>query len=244
MTASVGRRDVSRGVDEGPVWRKARPGGDPRELPRWAREEIPRWGDRVWVPEWDDDETFDDVYEICDGGVDAEEKKDGVGETSDDGDYRSSNGWKGSDLCHASTSPVRISHYRVRYPADSAAGGGVGTILTGLAHFTPRAESHAGHCHGGSMTSVMDDVIGWTAFVVSGECRPWSGFTAQVNVTLRKPITVGSYLKIEGRVTRCDGRKVWIAARLVAVGGDDGGEGEVVHCTAEGLAILKRDDKK
>ena len=29
--------------------------------------------------------------------------------------------------------------------------GGVGTILTGVVHFTERAESHQGLCHGGSM---------------------------------------------------------------------------------------------
>ena len=86
------------------------------------------------------------------------------------------------------------------------------------------------------MTSVMDDVIGWTAFHVSGECVPWSGFTAQVNVSLKRPIQVGSYLKVVGKVVRWEGRKVWIHSELVA-----GETEEVVHCTAEGLVILKRD---
>ena len=50
---------------------------------------------------------------------------------------------------------------------------------------------------------------------------------------------VGSWLRVEGEVSRREGaRKVWVTARLVApaaAGGD-----EVVHCTAEGLFVLKK----
>ena len=87
------------------------------------------------------------------------------------------------------------------------------------------------------MTSVMDDVIGWTAFHVTGKCIAWSGFTAQVNVSLKRPIAVGSIVKIVGRVTRWEGRKVWVEATLIAVQDD---ESEIEHCTAEGLVILKK----
>ncbi|KAL7546126.1 hypothetical protein ACHAWF_009468 [Thalassiosira exigua] len=195
-----------------------------RELPSWLREQLPRWGERVRVPEWDEDESIDgeggaaDHYERGEGEMDC---------------YRSTNGWKGTDLCHSIESPVRISHYGVRHEA-----GGVGTTLSGAVHFTSGAESHAGYCHGGSMTAVMDDVIGWTAFLVTGKCIPWSGFTAQVNVSLRRPIAVRSYLKVVGRITKWEGRKVWIHSQLIH-GGDEDGEG-TVHCTAEGLVILKR----
>lgn len=88
------------------------------------------------------------------------------------------------------------------------------------------------------MTSVMDDIIGWTAFLVTGECIPWSGFTAQVNVSLKRPISVGSYLKVVGKIVKWERRKVSIHAELVAVGDNDE---ENVHCTSEGLVILKRD---
>jgi len=193
-----------------------------RELPAWVKEQITHWGESICVPEWDADEYLGDSAAGC--GCDEAEG------------YRSKNGWKGADLCHSEHSPVRISHYRVRYSE-----GGVGTVLTGVCHFTPRAESHAGYCHGGSMTSVMDDVIGWTAFLVTGECIPWSGFTAQVNVSLKRPIAVGSYLKITGKVVRREGRKVWIHAELLCCdGGNEGGGEEILHCTGEGLVILKK----
>ena len=153
---------------------------------------------------------------------------------------------KGRDLCHSLASPVRISHYAVKYgqPVESGgAPGGVGTMLTGVAHFTNHAESHAGFCHGGSMTSVMDDIIGWTAFHVTGRCLPWSGYTAQINVSLQCPIAVETYLKVVGMVTKWEGRKVWVHARLVVGEGCEAGKNEamkIVHCNAEGLVILKR----
>ena len=115
----------------------------------------------------------------------------------------------------------------------------MGTTLTGLVHFTKNAESHAGYCHGGSMTSVMDDIIGWTAFLVTGQCIPWSGFTAQVNVSLKRPIAVGTYLKVVGKIQKFEGRKVWIHAELLLVG-DGNNKDDILHCTAEGLVILKR----
>lgn len=89
------------------------------------------------------------------------------------------------------------------------------------------------------MTSVMDDVIGWTAFHVTGTCIPWSGFTAQVNVSLRRPIAVGSYLKVVGTIVKWEGRKVWIHSQLLLVREEE--EDDIEHCTAEGLVILKRD---
>lgn len=209
-----------------------------RVLPSWVAHQIEFWGERVCLPEWDEDEKIL-VDDINDGGGDHDG---GIAANN----YRSNNGWKGADLCHSISSPVRISHYCVQYQnsnggnsVSNSEGGGVGTTLTGVAHFTKNAESHSNYCHGGSMTSTMDDVIGWTAFHVTGECKPWSGFTAQVNVSLKRPIPVGSYLKIVGVVTKTERRKVWIESRLVGGGEHDA---ELVYCTAEGLVILKKND--
>jgi len=195
-----------------------------RELPSWAKGQIPRWGERVYVPEWDDDDNINDkeIAGDCVGSIEDEMND----------CYRSKNGWKGTDLCHSRNSPVRISHYGVQFKE-----GGVGTVLTGLCHYTSTAESHAGYCHGGSMTSVMDDIIGWTGFLVTGECLPWSGFTAQVNVSLMRPIAVGSYLKVVGKIVKWEGRKVWIHSELLS---GENNEREEIHCTAEGLVVLKK----
>mmetsp|Transcript_18128 Transcript_18128/g.24941 ORF Transcript_18128/g.24941 Transcript_18128/m.24941 type:complete len:229 (-) Transcript_18128:216-902(-) len=180
--------------------------------PAWAEKEIKTWGERLRVAEWEDAE------------------------------YRTNNGWKGTDLIHSQNSPVQINDYMVSYgegagPISGLQRGGTGTMLTGVCYFSPAAESHKGFCHGGSMTSVLDDVIGWCGFLVTGECRPWSGFTAQVNASLKRPIAVGSTLRIRATVTKWEGRKVYISAELA----DPCGEELVIHAIGEGLVILQRD---
>lgn len=230
-----------------------------RKLPPWTKIQIPQWGsERLIMNEWDMDEcitssTLDECHIIND---DEKVVYDGVDK------YRRTNGWRGSDLCHSFHSSVRISHYTISYdghPNTSTGGrGGVGTKLTGLCHFTETAESHKGYCHGGSMTAVMDDIIGWTAFCVTGQCKPWSGYTVQINVTLKHPVQIGSYLILRGTIVNWDGkRKVWVQATLFSNGSSSSSSGssdemkmvennenncsddeEIVYCTAEGLVIL------
>ena len=103
--------------------------------------------------------------------------------------WRSSHGWQGSDLIHSRSSKgARIVG---NYYWDTAE-----RSLVGCVHFGPACEGNYGVCHGGSMTSVMDDLLGWTCFVAGD--GPWSGCTAQVNVKLCKPVAVGQYLRIVG----------------------------------------------
>jgi acyl-coenzyme A thioesterase PaaI-like protein len=113
--------------------------------------------------------------------------------------------------------------------------GGVGTVLTGIATFTLKAESHRGFCHGGSMTSVLDDVVGWCAFMATGECKPWSGFTVQINTSLKKPIMVNTTLLIRGTISNIERRKVSVFAELLDPLDDS------VHATGEGLVVLNKD---
>jgi len=113
--------------------------------------------------------------------------------------------------------------------------GGAGTVLRGIVEFTTAAESHRGFCHGGSMCSVMDDVVGWTGFCCSGTVRPWTGFTVQVNTALQKPVPVASVLLVEGRITRVERRKCYVTATLY-----DPANGNAVHATTEGMVVLNR----
>ncbi len=156
--------------------------------------------------------------------------------------YRVTNGWVGSDLMHSKSSPVRILEYRLSY--NKTVGDGSNNAetlfptLTGICHFTKNAESHPKHCHGGSMTSIMDDIIGWTGFCVTGKCIPWSGFTVQINTTLKKIVKVDMILKVVGKVVKTERRKVWIEALLIDPQCGDGDDS--IHAKAEGLVILKK----
>jgi acyl-coenzyme A thioesterase PaaI-like protein len=179
------------------------------ETPAWCERLRPTWGEEVVVAEWEQAETAD---------------------------YRAKNGWKGKDLVHDKDAAVHISQYYVKYGSATPGlvRGGTGTCLTGIVHFTERAESHRGYCHGGSMTCVMDDVIGWVGFMVTGECRPWSGFTVQINTSLQMPIPVHSTLLVVAEVTKLDRRKVFIEARIV----DPADSSQ--HAKAEGIVVLNR----
>eukprot|EP01034_Spumella_vulgaris_P031597 gene31597-39033_t len=111
--------------------------------------------------------------------------------------------------------------------------------IIGPAFFSAKAESHKGLCHGGSFCALMDDAIGWMGFCVSGEVRPWTGYTVQVNTSLKKSVRVGSTLKLEAWVNRKEGaRKYWITSRL-----SDPLTGDV-HCEAEGLCLLSPEEVK
>ena len=85
------------------------------------------------------------------------------------------------------------------------------------------------------MCSVMDDVIGWVAFLVTGKVLPWSGFTVQINCSLQKPIPVFATLKVEAQIVRLERRKVYVEAKLVDPANDD-----AQHAAAEGIVVLNR----
>jgi hypothetical protein len=93
------------------------------------------------------------------------------------------------------------------------------------------------------MCAVLDDVVGWCAFCVTGTVLPWSGYTVQLNTTLRVPVPVGSRtLRVVATIDRVvQGRKVHVTATLLDPGkGGDAIAPVVVHATCEGLVILNR----
>jgi acyl-coenzyme A thioesterase PaaI-like protein len=139
--------------------------------------------------------------------------------------WREKNGWKGRDLIHnKDNNAVFIPCYF--YNKDEK-------ILSGPVHFGKNCESHRGLCHGGSMTSVMDDICGHIAFLGSGNekhAKPWKGATVQVNVKLKNPIQIGTWLCITGNITRIEKRKIYIYAKLIDANGQ-------IYAEMDGLSI-------
>jgi hypothetical protein len=83
------------------------------------------------------------------------------------------------------------------------------------------------------MTAVMDDTVGWAAFLSTGSCKPWTGFTVQINTSLRKPIPVDSWLLVCGVISKIEGRKVSVTATITDPANDN-----AVHAEGDGLVIL------
>lgn len=156
----------------------------------------------------------------------------------DDEEWRlTEGGFSGRDFCHSKQASVRIVNYALLPPRSVVED--PFPRLVGPTYFSPLSESHRGLCHGGSFCALMDDVIGWLGFCVSGCVMPWSGYTVQVNTSLKKSVKVGSVLRLESWVSHQEGpRKYWIHARLSDPDSKD------VHCEGNGLFLLNPEHAK
>ena len=80
------------------------------------------------------------------------------------------------------------------------------------APWTPLRE-HQGYeeiVHGGLITTVLDEVMGWAIYV-----RKLWAVTGSINVRFRKPVMVGEALTARAWVATVSGRKVDVRAQLV-----------------------------
>jgi acyl-CoA thioesterase FadM len=59
------------------------------------------------------------------------------------------------------------------------------------------------------LSAVFDGALG-SLFTMSGV----SGFTANLNVDYRKPVTIPSVLMLRAEITKREGRKLWLTGQL------------------------------
>ena len=90
--------------------------------------------------------------------------------------------------------------------------------------FGPDAEGPPGHAHGGALAAVIDEAMGYAAWLAGHPV-----VAARLTTDFRRMLPLGTVCTIEPEVERVEGRKVHVAARIV---GPDG----TVH--AEGSAIF------
>ncbi len=69
---------------------------------------------------------------------------------------------------------------------------------------------------------------------VTGTCQPWSGFTVQVNTSLKSPIRVSSILLVKATIVNVERRKVSIQVELMDPSDD------TVHAEGEGLVVMNK----
>ncbi len=147
----------------------------------------------------------------------------------EDLDWRAKSGWMGRDLCHnPDGKAVRVLDY---YCDDTD-----GTTLTGIVWFGPDAESHRGLCHGGAMCSLLDDICGHAVFAATGQA-PWSGATVQVNCSLKKPVEIGSVLRVKANVKFTTGTKKCIVNAILDDGNIHKPTETIVYAELAGISI-------
>jgi acyl-coenzyme A thioesterase PaaI-like protein len=95
-------------------------------------------------------------------------------------------------------------------------------VATGV--FGDQYEGPPGYVHGGVIAAVFDEVLG---FAQSLSGRP--GMTGRLTIHYRSPTPLHTELRVEGRVDRMDGRKIFTTGRLF--------HGDTLCAEAEGLFI-------
>ncbi len=110
------------------------------------------------------------------------------------------------------------NRYRVRYYRNE------NKCLRARVWFGPETEGPAGHCHGGSMAAVLDEVLGLAAWT-----EGYPVVVGHLNVSFRNMLPLGQVVTVESRVVAVEGRKVTVSGRICS--------GEVVYAEAECLCI-------
>ncbi|OQS04429.1 hypothetical protein THRCLA_03328 [Thraustotheca clavata] len=87
-------------------------------------------------------------------------------------------------------------------------GDGAKTRTVSLVHFGENLCGHLGIVHGGCISTVCDELFGWT--MVTGHV----GFTAYLNVNFRKPLPTQTSALIFTELDRREGRKVFMKSRV------------------------------
>jgi acyl-coenzyme A thioesterase PaaI-like protein len=99
-----------------------------------------------------------------------------------------------------------------------------GDVARGTVTFGAAYEGPPGHVHGGLIAAAFDELLG---FVQSTTGHP--GMTATLTVRYRKPTPLHRELRLEGRVLRVEGRKIFTAGHMYA--------GDTLTAEAEGIFL-------
>ncbi len=110
--------------------------------------------------------------------------------------------------------------FGLRFAADAD------DVLRAAMTFDERYMGPPGIVHGGALAAVLDEAMTATVFH-----HKEPAFTAQLNISYRRPVRVGSPMHVRGWVTGREGRKRWLRAEIRD-------EADALCVEAEGLFIL------
>ena len=100
--------------------------------------------------------------------------------------------------------------------------------------FTPNSEQAKSWVHRGALCALMDDAANWAGFCVSGVCDRFCGFTKHVDVSLKRPVRVGSVLKLIGETMEIKNRTdCHVKCKII-----DPAYNDNVHCEADCIFVM------
>ena len=110
----------------------------------------------------------------------------------------------------------------VRYFKQDADGSLFGKVL-----FGPGTQGPPDHAHGGSMAALMDEAMGGSAWMVG-----FPVVAAQLNITFRTMLPLGTRCLVKARVLEIKGRKIQTTGELVSA------TEEKLFCKGEALFVI------
>jgi acyl-coenzyme A thioesterase PaaI-like protein len=105
--------------------------------------------------------------------------------------------------------------------------------LKGRVWFGPLCEGPPRTAHGGSVAAVLDEAMGQAGWLAKLPV-----VAAKIEVNFRKMLPLGRIMNLHAEVTRVDGRKVFIAARIL------GPKNELFADSTGLFIVLSREDQK
>ena len=100
--------------------------------------------------------------------------------------------------------------------------------VVSAANVSDNYEGPPGYLHGGIIATLLDE-----AMSKANRAQGVTAMTRQMQIEYLKPVPSGSPIRIEGRVTRSEGRKHWTTAQILNADG-------IVLAQASGLFIAVR----
>jgi acyl-coenzyme A thioesterase PaaI-like protein len=108
---------------------------------------------------------------------------------------------------------------------------GNGTLLARVL-FGPGTQGPPGHAHGGSMAALCDEAMGGAAWLAG-----YPVVAAQLNITFRTMLPLGTRCVVEARVEDANGRKIKTTCKLRSE------DGTRVFCSGEALFLILDQEK-
>ncbi|KAF7721898.1 hypothetical protein EC973_003966 [Apophysomyces ossiformis] len=78
-----------------------------------------------------------------------------------------------------------------------------------ICHLGKNLCGHDGIIHGGLLATLLDEHL---AYVTLPHLPNFTGFTANLNVDYRRPVTSNQWVTVRGKLIKVDGRKAWAEA--------------------------------
>ena len=93
-------------------------------------------------------------------------------------------------------------------------------FLKANAWLGPGAKGPPAHAHGGAMAALLDESMGVCAWQAGIPV-----LAAKIEITYRRSLPLGSVVLVEAWIERIEGRKLWLASRLLGADGELYSEG-------------------